>query len=67
MRAKINQDVTLNYWLSAETGVWRWPHMVHRDRKDGAMTTLFLRETRLTEYNDSSRIERSDGTRTANC
>jgi Transposase DDE domain len=51
MPAKINQDVTLAYWLSVETEVWRWPHVVHRDRKQGVKTTLFLKETRLTEYN----------------
>jgi hypothetical protein len=51
MPAKINQDVTLSYWLSLETDVWQWPLMVHRHRKAGVMTTLFLRETRLTEYN----------------
>lgn len=51
MPAKINQDVTLSYWLGVETEVWRWPHVVHRDRKNGVRTTLFLKETRLTEYN----------------
>lgn len=51
MPAKNNQDVRLSYWLSVETGVWRWPHMVHRHRKAGVITKLFLKETRLTECN----------------
>lgn len=47
---KGNGDIRVAYWASLETGRWRWPHRVYKDRKTYVETELFLREVYTTEY-----------------
>ncbi len=47
---KGNGDIRVAYWTSLETGRWRWPHRVYKNRKTFIETELFLKEAYTTEY-----------------